>query len=114
MSTLTHMPPPLFYDNDSPRARQSDPVTSHRAADGNNVSGSREVVLRVLRIYGPLADHELVARHHWEVVGTLLPKYTEQRLRTARAELVESGFVQFTGEYRMTASNRRTQVWSLG
>jgi len=98
----------VLLNNDHPRTRTTDPLTSHQAADSNNISGSRAVVLDLLRMVGPQADHEMVDRHEWSRVH---PQYTAQRLRTARAELVEAGLVEFAGEYHLTPTGRRTQMW---
>jgi len=40
---------PMVLPDDSPRARRSDPVTSHEAADSNNVRESHRMVLWFLR-----------------------------------------------------------------
>ena len=111
MSTtiVAGLTPPIHstFGEDSPRARRTDPVTSHEAADTNDVSKSIGWVLDTLA-RGPLADHELV------LMGTAcgLP-FTGQRLRTARAALVAAGLVEASGLYRLTKSNRRAIVWQL-
>lgn len=106
---------PMVYPGKA-NTRRPDPTTSHEAADTNDTAESRRNVLRLLIIAGPLADHELVdmyevmvARHgsgQWK-------QFTPQRLRTARAELTETGAVEFTGIYRLTPTNRRAQVWAV-
>ena len=93
------------FNSDSPRARRSDPHTSHEAADTSDVSASIGLVLQWFKIYGPLADHELVAE--------LCTAFSGQRLRTARAALVERGLVEASGSFRLTPSRRRAQVWQL-
>lgn len=95
--------PMILPNRDIPRTRRSDPPTSHEAADTNNIHASIGLVLAALTDLGPLADHELVAR--------LATSFTEQRLRSARAALVEMGLVEFSGFYRLTANNRRARVW---
>jgi hypothetical protein len=54
------LPPPLFVDDDIPRARRSDPVTSHIAADATQ-AGLKEAKLRVLTL---VAQHQPVAGSH--------------------------------------------------
>jgi len=95
---------PKILPDDTARTRRSDPITSHEAADTNDVHGSQVAVLLTLAASGPLADHELVAR-----IGF----YSPSRVRTARHELAESGLVEFAGIYRLTAGKRRTQVWQV-
>ena len=94
---------PIIGD-DSPRARRTDPTTSHEAADGNNVVDSRDWVFELLQ-HGSLADHELVAQS--------INTWSASRIRTARHELVEDGLVEFAGIYRLTATKRRAQVWAV-
>lgn len=90
------------------RARSSDPVTSHLAAQGLQLAESQAVVLRLLREAGqPLADHELVERAMGE--GCRL---TGQRIRTARSELAGQGLVQVAlGVFHKTPAGRRAQTW---
>ena len=103
MSTIQMVP--IIWPDDSARARRSDPVTSHEAADHNDVENSIGLVLSALRSFGPSADHELVA-----LLGQ--SGFTPQRLRTARAALVERGIVQKSGIYRLTGHGRRAIVWA--
>lgn len=92
---------------DSPRARKADPVTSHEAADHNDVHRSIGLVLDILR-GGPLTDFEIEAAASFPRGE----KYTAQRLRTARAALVERGLVEESGIYRLTPHGRRAVVWT--
>lgn len=108
MSTAMITPPiHSTFGDDSPRARRTDPLVSHEAADTNSVLRPRVWVLETLTRQ-PLADHELVETARDEGV-----RYTPQRLRTARAELVRAGLVEESGIYRMTENNRRAIVWQF-
>lgn len=105
---------PLFYlatGLDSPRARKTDPPTSHAAADSNRLD-SRAQVLAILRMCGPLADHELVDQFDLYAARMGI-RFTPQRLRTARAELTRDGLVEYTGIDRLTPTGRRAQVWAV-
>lgn len=105
--TLTGTPPiHSTFGTDTPRARRGDPATSHEAADHNDVEKSLGLVLSALKAFGPSADHELV-----ELLGQ--SGFTPQRLRTARAALVERGLVEESGIYRLTPHNRRAIVWQV-
>lgn len=97
---------PIIYPDDTARARRTDPVTSHEAADHNDTEKSIGLVLSALKSFGPSADHELV-----QMLGQ--SGFTPQRLRTARAALVERGLVEESGIYRLTAHNRRAIVWTI-
>lgn len=100
---------PMLLWEDEPRARRSDPLTSHAAADTNDTAGSRRAVLLILQAYRrPLADYE-IERIHDEAGG----RYTGQRLRTARSELVKSGAVVLAPETTQTPHDRKAQTWAL-
>jgi hypothetical protein len=98
---------------DSPRTRRDDPATSHEAADSNNVVDSRAQVLAILRMVGPLADHEMVDQYD-RLAARIGVHYTPQRLRSARAELVRDGLVTlYTKREATTRTGRRAQVWAI-
>lgn len=97
------------FDIDSPRARRTDPVTSHEAADTSDVTKSIGLVLQILTERGMLADHEIET---WALVH-YKSEFTGQRLRSARAALVERGQVKASGIFRLTKRNRRAIVWQV-
>jgi hypothetical protein len=101
---------PAILPDDSPRVRRSDPITSHEAADSNNLAESSAVVLALMRLNAPMgmADWEIFHDHQLEG-----GKYTEQRLRTARHELVESGQIEDSGDTTVTMRGRKCTVWRL-
>ena len=109
-TTVAEFTPPIHstFGEDSPRARRTDPITSHEAADSNDVTRSIGWVLSLLHNVGPLADHEIEAAARRRDV-----RFTGQRLRTARAALVRQGKVTDSGETRLTLNGRRAQVWQL-
>lgn len=111
MTTIHATRPPIVTPG-SPNARRSDPDTSHEAADGNDIHGARAEVMFYLGLE-PLADHELVAMFEADANLVGAKTYTPQRLRTARAELVEMGLVEATGIYRLTATKGKANVWQL-
>lgn len=90
------------------RSRSTDPVTSVDAGRSVNVVPSQEYVFGILADEGPMADHELLAFH----TARVWP-WSPQRVRSARAELVEQGRVEFSGIYRLTESGRRARVWQV-
>lgn len=98
---------------DSSRARAADHVTSHEAADSNNVKASLGAVLQTLKDEGPMTDGQLVLAMDVAAIWDRVPRFTEQRIRTARKALVERGEVRMAGYYRLTASGRRAQVWEV-
>lgn len=94
---------------DTARARRSDPSTSHEAADTNDIGTSIGAVLDCLYEEGPMIDELLVLRLH-----QLSYKFTEQRVRSARAALVKMDQVHFTGEKRINSRGNRMMVWAAG
>lgn len=106
-----------------PRARNTDPATSHAAA--RSVQGERKsqrAVWAVMRRHGDLTDEELVAAYEADVAAhqgisryEKLPRQSPSGIRTRRSELVEQGWVVDSGLRKPLASGRRAIVWrSLG
>lgn len=91
---------------DNPRVRKSSPDTSHAAADGNDVRGSRAAVLAAFYDRNFMADHELVDH----LAGT---PYTPSRIRTARHELACDGVLEFAGYKTPTRTGALARVWTL-
>lgn len=102
------------YD-DTPNARNYDPDTSHEAGRSVNRAFSQDYVRQTLGVFGPFADHELVEFHSVDTVGLKrFGRFSPQRLRSARAELVEAGEVEMVdGVFRLTDSGRRAHVWRV-
>lgn len=111
----TSLPPQIgsTFGDDEARARRSDHVTSHEAADSNNVDASIGAVLATLRAEGPMTDEQLVLAMEVAAAWDRVPAFTQQRIRTARASLVKRGLVRMAGYYRLTATRRRAQVWEV-
>jgi hypothetical protein len=96
-----------------PRSRRVNPDTSHEAAE--TVWCPTEVeatVLDIVRQHGPIADDQIY-RHYIQRsirTGQVLP--TPQSVRSRRSELVDAGFIGWSGLYGLTESLRRTREWS--
>lgn len=75
-------------------ARRTDPVTSHAAA--NSISSledltSKQTVLRALQQFGPMTDKAMITT----IRAFQSPRrFSDSRLRTARADLVKLGMVE--------------------
>ena len=75
-------------------ARKTDPVTSHAAAASITAIDdltSKETVLWVLRLFGPMTDKSMIA-----TIRAFQPsrQFADSRLRTARSDLVKLGKVE--------------------
>lgn len=97
-----------------PKARITDPHTSHEAADSvKNLTQTQMGILNVLtKLRRPAADEEIIYQYQIQVRLGLLPRASESGIRSRRSELVAYGKVVAAGLGR-TASNRKTVLWGL-
>ena len=103
-----------------PRARRTDPQTSHDAAASvENLSQKQEAVLKVIRTFPiGLVDVGLVNAYTMlqkmpagaNGVG-YLPEQSESGLRSRRSELVDRGLVRDSGKRMKLPSGRKAIVW---
>ena len=94
-----------------PRARSSDPWTSHAAAHSVSnvfVRASQQAVLRVLRQQGPMHDQRII--HHVKASGF---KASNSGIRSRRSELVFLGLVRNSGKTVRLSSGRNSIIWEL-
>lgn len=92
-----------------PRARVSDPVTSHLAARSvSNTMLVQEQIVGLYRRFGPMTDEELCAMFDAGPVWA-----SPSSIRSRRAELVAVGVVVNTGRRRRTSSGRQAIVWNV-
>lgn len=103
----------MLWGEDNPRARQSDPITSHEAAELSETAWSRRFVLDLFHEYGAMADWQLCRKAGKKTHGTMLRRYSDERLRTARHELAERLIIRDTGRYIKSPRGRRSKVWAL-
>ena len=91
------------------RARRTDPVTSHLAADSvDNVTATQAYILRCLK--RPRNDSQLVQAYK---AYKTAPRASESGIRSRRAELVDRGLVVDTGRRVRLDSGRYSIVWGL-
>jgi len=122
--SITATPPAInsTTTGEAAATRESDPLTSHRAADKamRKAEASQREVLTILREHGPLANFEIEEFHRQRssAAGLDAPQYAGSRLRSARKELAELGVVEPTGTERpvvregVTTKNT-AEVWRL-
>ena len=98
----------MALGTDSPRARTSDPDTSHAAADATagSVASSQADVLVVLQT-------ALMALTDEEIVGYLKGRYSPSRIRSARHELEEQGLVRCAGVVKPPGKRTKCRTWEL-
>jgi hypothetical protein len=91
------------------RARRTDPITSHEAAESvDNITATQSYVLRCLK--RPRVDVELVNAYR---AYKTAPRASESGIRSRRAELVDRGLVVDTGRRVRLDSGRYAIVWGL-
>jgi hypothetical protein len=91
-----------------PRARDTDPQTSHDAADSvTRLTETQAYVLQVLK--RPRTDPQLIEAYR---KLKRAPLASESGIRSRRAELVDKGLVQDTGQRGVTPFGRKSIVWS--
>lgn len=92
-----------------PRARNTDPQTSHKAAASiTQIPHRQQVILNLLRKFGPMSDAQLEQRA-WES-GIM---QSGSGLRTRRRELCDRGLVIDSGQRTSSYSGRNMIVWAL-
>jgi len=104
--------PAVVYSNTTPRARNTDPTTSHQAAASvatDTLTHTQALILEALRAHGPLTDEQLCQR----IAEVERKPVSVSGIRTRRSELVTAGCVVDTGERRQTATGRQAIVWSV-
>lgn len=97
---------PTITPSDTARVRQSDPETSHQAADATqgSVAASQAAVLRLLR-HGDHTDRDM------EIL--LASQFSATRVRTARHELKERGLVESRGTVKQPGARTHRTLWGI-
>jgi hypothetical protein len=104
--------PQLWDDEDGPRARKSDPITSHLAADSNgNRAQVQQAVLSLFsnKSFG-LTDEEMTRLYFGSVN---CPATHTDSPRKRRSELAGRGVLRDAGIKRPTVSGRQSVAWVL-
>lgn len=92
-----------------PRARRTDPETSHEAAASvDNITATQSFVLQALK--KPRTDPQLIEAYRQLKKA---PPASESGIRTRRSELVEKGLVVDSGTRSRTPFGRKAIVWSV-
>ena len=97
-------------------ARNSDPATSHEAADSvtDKIRASQEAVRLVLdRFPQGLTDTDLIEEYGKLSALGWVPRQSPSGLRTRRSELVRRGTVVDSGNRALLPTGRRAVVWVM-
>lgn len=104
--------PQVIYSNTTPRARNTDPTTSHAAAASvtlETLTWMQALVLQTLNTHGPLTDEQLCMR----IAADQQEPVSVSGVRTRRSELAAAGHVIDTGDRQPTRAGRQAIVWGL-
>jgi plasmid stability protein len=101
----------------TPRARRTDPGTSHRAARSvRDLTEKQAAVYALLRDLGPMSDARLVNEYRIRLAHRRGPSrpvaQSSSGIRTRRSELVRGGLVAKGGE-QLLPSGRWATVWAV-
>lgn len=101
---------PIVFPDDSPRARRSDPISSHEAADATagSVWASQQAALDIMRAHGK----PMTALQIEQIAAARELPYSPSRMRSTLSELVELGSVERDG-FTAPPRGRRRQLWRL-
>lgn len=105
---------PIFDSLQAGLARKNDRITSVLAAEQvTDVNGTKRAVLEILREIGPLPDEWIYREHtHLARLGVVPRRLSPQRIRTVRAQLVDDGLVDDSGEYiRLEGARCSSTIW---
>jgi len=92
------------------KARKSDPVTSHEAAESvRNLNATKEGILIALGSRS-MSDSQIAWEYNRLVLSNAAPMASESGLRSRRSELVADGLVEADG-FGKTPFGRRTILW---
>jgi hypothetical protein len=90
-----------------PFARNTDPETSHEAAETvDAVTETKQYILEALK--QPRNDYDMIQTFR-SMLGS--PQVSDQSIRSRRAELVDSGMIEDSGERAKMPSGRWSIVW---
>jgi hypothetical protein len=96
-----------------PVARNTDPTTSHEAAQ-SVYRPSQTAIAVFFALYGKtLTDEQLAAQFETHAREGLHSFASPQSIRSRRSELTEAGIVEWSGEYGTTVFGRRCRVWKV-
>lgn len=92
-----------------PKARNTDPQTSHEAAASvQNITEMQSRIYGLLKLHKGLCDQQLIGKFH--NAGYY---FTDSGLRSRRAELVAAGLVKDSGNRIKLNSGRNSIIWEV-
>lgn len=104
--------PSLYLTGDTPRARTTDPVTSHEGADASMATrvAIQNHVMKLFEHFGAMTDRELT-EHYFASPDH--PPADPESPRKRRSALTADGLLVDTGLTRRSANGRSAVVWRI-
>lgn len=98
-----------------PRARNTDPDTSHEAAASvKNLTKTQVTILHLFEDKRDrMTDEQLVSWYRWAEANLDAPTASESGIRSRRAELVRQGYLKDSGAREKLRTGRNAIVWSV-
>lgn len=97
---------------EQPRARMSDPETSHEAAESLSevaLTAQKRRILRIVRRIGPCTHKRIIDRYRRDFGDGV----SEQSLRSRTAELRRAGALEWAGTYDYSGRTRQREWEAL-
>ncbi len=107
---ITEAPPSINLNDDTARARRTDPLSSHEAADSNENRRLVEDTVFGILLEHPMSDEALTEYYH-DTPG--LPMAHEDSPRKRRSDLTKKGLVIATSIPAKSHTGRRVTVWGV-
>lgn len=113
--TTTTIPNGVTVFDDSPRARLTDPITSHQAADksASQLSVMKQRVLDLFREHEDLTDSELIELYAERAVAEQWELVRPETPRKRRSDLVSEGYLVSADAVRPNRYGSLEQVWTV-
>jgi len=107
--------PPMLWDDDTPRARSTDPATSHLAADVSQ-AGLKEAKLRVLelvRVHQPVAGSHLNEIYRVEAPRCGWKPLAYDSPRKRASELAADGYLEIVDRSTSDGNHLPEAIYGL-
>ena len=115
MSLLETTLPPMLWDDDTPRTRKTDPLTSHVAGDvsQHGLRDAKQRVLQLVSVHAPVTGSELndLYRLTADRVGWRRLAWDSPRKRAS--ELARDGFLEVVGTQISPGNNLPESAYGI-
>lgn len=97
-----------------PHTRHSDPATSYLAAMSvSNLTSTQSAIMGLFNQFKAMTDEQLLTHYRRVTRQGQAPFASESGIRSRRAELVQMGKLEDSGDREKMRSGRQAIVWRL-